>query len=876
MFEPVSRRFFIGTTMGASLGLALGLRAADGQPQSEATGRLLHRIDCSADSPPEQFFSTSNDRVVDSPVGRYREAGTSPLSRFGYRFQIEHVGHPHVALIRYPDDKRRFMCLMDGTCYDLTTGVFTDWAQPVSGTMLELEQIFWPRWHDCSLVFMTWGQGEPAAVASIEIWELETLPALEIPSTLPQEERREIGIQYEDPCGTGASEGAMGHAEWTSRVIDYMKHTGQTLLAYPMAWYHGPLFPSQREAAGAIETVVMPDRKQYAHWSSQPADWYADLLKRFEEEGLEFQGALTLMRLGSLMEKMNIDLASIQAGAETYNNMIWNNHVQEGTRDWTGLYNVKNLDVINKILETKPVVEPYGGMLPELAYGERSNSAYHTAPMFNPLHPTVEAAITGFVREIGERYGKYRSFKGVSFNMFASAMPWFGSIHSGYDDYTLKLFQEETGIEVPVDPKDPERFSKRYQFLTFVCRPAWIDWRCRKIRALFSRIRQALAAARPDLRVTVTLWDETVIPNTLGSLSGAHQTGARNSNYELFREAGIDMALYGDEPGLELDLAMGNSRDRGGHGADPTAGVNTPLASLTMFRDFDYLDQDTLAVSHSHARPGAFMFNCWVEAWGKHIWFKPEPGDPNLPQVSLMDGKPVDGVVRINSEYPKDGFWWDSQLRITPPFQAGVHFLEPYAHALAELDACRMTRGGLFLDTAHSQAIRSFARAYQTLSNQKYQTAGTSTDPVAVRKLRRDGKLFFYLVNREYYPVTVEMELTGNPGTIQDLATGETCSATTAWKTILGPYELRSLMAPPETDIAGFKVTAPPEIVQDLKDKAQTALANIEHVREIGKAIPGMDAVEERLKNALAGGHLALLRRLLSGYVIRKCEEICA
>ncbi len=876
MLEPISRRLFLGTTLGASLGLAWGLRAADGQPLEGAPGRLLHRFDCTADYPPDQFFSTDNVQVVEGLAGRYREAEAKPLSRFGYRFQIENVGKPHVALIRFPDDKRRFMCLMDGTTYDLTTGIFTNWAQPLSGTMLEIEQVFWPRWRDCSLVFITWSEGEPAAAASIEIWELDNLPPLDLPPAPTQEGRRQIGIQYEDPCGTGSSEGAMGHTEWASHVIEYMHHTGQTLLAYPLAWYHGPMFPSEHEPSGAIETVVTPDRKQYVHWSSQPADWYADLLQRFDEEGLEFQGSMTLMRLGSLMEKMNNDLASIQAGAETYNNMIWNNHVQEGTRDWTGLYNVKNFTAIAKVLESRDYVEPYSGVIPGIAYGELSNPAYHTAPMFNPLHPTVEAAILRFVREIGERYGKFHSFKGISFNMFASSMPWFGSIHSGYDDYTIHLFQEETGIEVPGDLKSPERFSERYQFLSFVCRPAWISWRCHKIRALFSRIHETLASTRPDLRVTVTLWDETAIPNTLGSASTPHQTGARMSNYEFYREAGIDMALYGDEPGLEVDLAMGNSRDRGGHGANPAAGITAPLSSLTMFRDFDFLDQDTLAAAHAHSHPGVFIFNCWVEAWGKHIWFKPEADDPNLPQIKVMDGKPVDGIMRINSEYPKDGFWWNSQLRITPPFPAGPHFLEPYAHALAELDACRMTRGGLFLDKAHSQAIRGFARAYQTLPDVKFDMVGSTTDPVAIRKLHRNDKLSFYMINREYYPIEVDVHFTSEPGTIQDLATGETLSASTSWKVELGPYELRSFAASAKVDLAEFTPTPPPEIVKALQEEAQKALASITHVREAGKFIPGMDEIEARLQTALAKGHLALLRRLITGYVVRKCEELSA
>ena len=57
---------------------------------------------------------------------------------------------------------------------------------------------------------------------------------------------------------------------------------------------------------------------------------------------------------------------------------------------------------------------------------------------------------------------------------------------------------------------------------------------------------------------------------------------------ELYRDAGIDIDLYRDEPGLEIDRGMGNSRDRGGHGND---GVHAPLESQTMYRDFDFLDQ---------------------------------------------------------------------------------------------------------------------------------------------------------------------------------------------------------------------------------------------------------------------------------------------
>ncbi|MCX5771786.1 MAG: hypothetical protein NTZ09_16160, partial [Candidatus Hydrogenedentes bacterium] len=850
----------------------MGARGGETPVGAGTDGRLLHRIDCTQEFGPDRYFANGETKVVESGAGRYREAAAKSFARFGYRFPIEHVGQPHVALIRYPDDKRRYMCIMDGTTYDLSTGVFTDWAQPVSGRMLEVRQVFWPRWQDCSITFMTWGEGEPAAVESIEILELDDLPPLSVPGDPGDGSRREIGIQYEDPCGTGASEGAMNHAEWMAHVIQYARHSGQNLLVYPMAWYHGPQFPCDCEPPDGFDMVVAGDRKQYSRWTTHPADWYAGLLERFGTEGLSFQGALTLMRLGSLLERMNIDLESIKAGADTFNNMMWNNQVQSSTNDWTPIYNARNFNIIAERVKEKGPSEPWN-LLPSYAYGERSAPG-HTAPMFNPVHPTVQEAIVRFVGEIGARYGKWPAFRGISFNMFASAMPWFGSIHAGYDDYTIGLFEKETGIAVPVDPKAPDRFSQRYEYLTFVCRPAWVAWRCRKIRALFGAIHKTLAQARSDLRVTVTLWDETLVCNTLGfSARPALALLARSNMLEMARDAGIDVTLYEDEPGLEVDRGMGNSRDRGGHGANPAGGVNLPVAETTMYRDFDFLDQETIDALHRHAKPGAFIFNCWVEAWGKHVWFTPEPGDPNLGSVMVMDGKPAEGILRLNSEYPKDGFWWDSQLRITAAFPAGVHFLEPYAEAMADLDACRITRGGLFLDKAHTDEIARFARAYRALPRSKFDTVGITTDPVAVRTLVADNRRYIYAVNREYYPIEIKLVFGAEPKGLCDLAGGEAIAAPQTWTLTLGPYELRSFGVAPEVGLSSFSATAPGDIVRALTEEAQTAFQAFEKVRSSGGFIPGMDQIEKRMRSAIEEGRFAWLRRALAGYCVRKCRE---
>ena len=532
--------------------------------------------------------------------------------------------------------------------------------------------------------------------------------------------------------------------------------------------------------------------------------------------------------------------------------------------------NVRHFDRVAEQLEGQPAVEPHKG-LPAWAYGERRTPGSHMAPIFNPLHPTVQEAILRFVGEIGRKYGPYPSFRGVSFNMFASCMPWFGSLHAGYDDTTARLFHEETGIDALVGSTEPGRFAGRYEHLNFTCRKAWVGWRCRKIRELFGRIHEALNGVRDDLNVKVTLWDETTVPGVLGQPSAALQYGARPSMLELFREGGIDPVLYHDCPGLEIDLGIGNPRDRGGHGDEPCGGVQAPLESMTMYRDYDYLDRACLEAIHGLDRPGAFIFNCWVEAWGRHVWFAPEEGDPNVAEVSVMDGKPADGVVRMNSEYPEDGFWWDSQLRITPPFPSGAHFLEPYAHAVAELDACRISRGGLFLDKAHGELIRRFARAYRALPNQKFEQVGETTDPVAVRTLVQGGLRYLYAVNRDYYPVDLTVMFDRAPAALRDLADGAPLERP-AFQ--LGPYELRSFSLEAEVSVTGFAAVPPAGIVEALLEDAKEALAEFEAVRQAGRHLPGMEELEVRMRDAVAEGRLAFLRRALTSYLCRKARAL--
>lgn len=838
--------------------------------------RLVVAYDCTAEYPREDYLEYQPTRIVESPAGRYREAAALVRARFAYRFRIEHVGRPHLVVMRYPDDKRRHFGISDGMTYDMTMGIYTGWEYPLSHTMHEARLFFYPRWNDCAIQITTWGDGEPAAAASIEVWELADAPPLAVMSDPGDGSRRELGSQWEDPSGYCIAEGALDHKQWVDHVLAYARHSGQNLIQPILCWYYGPQFPSRTNYSDNGNLLATPDHILWGRATQQPADWWPYLFRRAGEEGIGVIGALSLIRLSSLLEGMNIDLPSIQAGADTYNNMLANNQVQSAIQDWTADYNALMMGERYRRINAEGQGPLFGPA--EKPWGERHNPLNHPGPMFNPLHPVTQEKVLAFVQEILDRYAQYPAFQGLSFNLFIGSVFWFGSLHAGYDDYTVGLFERETGIRVrtvaggqPVDPKDPERFSKRYEFLTFTVRPAWIAWRCRKVAEWIRTLRDRLTAARPDLRLTLTACQETVITHMLGGLSPALQVGARPSLRELLREGGIDLVLLADEPGLDLDLSLGDARDRATWGH---TGLEAPLESTGMFRDANYLEHDTLEAVANTARPGAFIFNCYAEDWAEAVCTRADRSSPYYSVAADMDGKPTDDFVRMNCLYPEDGWWYSSQFRIYTPFPTGVHYLEPLAHAVAELDAMRITQGGLFMDRCHTDELRRFALAFRALPRRKFETVGGSTDPVAIRSIMADGLRYFYLVNRDYYPMEVALAFDRAPGAVTELATGLKLDAGAVWRVMLGPYELRSFTAPEGVSLIGFEAVAPAEITEALLHEAGAALDAMARVRSQGGDIAGLDRMETRIRSAMADGRFAFLRRALTGYIVRKCREI--
>ena len=518
--------------------------------------KLICKVNCAEHFSADEYFEVGTTKVVHSDIGTYREAEPKAQSRFGYKFRLNDISKPHMIEIVYPDDRNRYMCINNGSSYEFTTGVVCGYRNKVSNSMVTIKDYFFPRWEEDCIVFSSWGEGEPAAVSEFSIYELEELPDAKIDY---DGSKRDFGIQYEDPCGVGSSEGSFDHMSWAENVMKFMKFSGQNLLIYPICWYHGPTVPTESDQSSLVCSYMSRNRKSYSRLTRHPDDWLNEVLKGFDEKGLSFIGSMTLLRLRNLSLNMNNDIEFINAGADTYNTILFDGSVQSTTNDWTGEYEAD-------VCATVPEYFAEHGQKP-LGVNESRTSDY-SVPMFNPIHPTVRKAVKEVITELASRYAVHPSFKGIAINMWHATILWYSSLKAGYDDYSIGLFEAETGIRTNISLSDPERFTKRYEFLMNNAKEEFISWRCEKIKEFILEIRDSLVDIRSDLTLTLTVWNETSGARYHDGVNADSQYGKRESNYALYRKGGLDLALFKDERNIEFSVEHNHQRDRSGWGTD--------------------------------------------------------------------------------------------------------------------------------------------------------------------------------------------------------------------------------------------------------------------------------------------------------------------
>ncbi|MEI6719274.1 MAG: hypothetical protein WCO67_00785 [Betaproteobacteria bacterium] len=707
----------------------------DTTPLAAATSTQAHapvlEIDCARQAP--DFSGGGTSTVVARPFGRYRESGDTgwtryvrtpevmqralpPPSWFAYalsglvpqqRYRIE---------VDYPDDAlRTFAIAMRESAplsYPVATGVDSGGEYLLSNAMQSTAITVWPRAPDPRLVFLTAHNGSRAACSRIRVYRA-TAPEPP-PATAGIPGRRQFLNWFEEgsnfPSMFGpVDESAFGQRVAAERWAEAVTAVGGSVVMPTVVVYGFALYPSRYNRAFSA-----PDQ---------------DMLRRLLLVAEKYR----LKVIPELHPRAD-ELAYARPDA--------------------------------KLAPTNVLVSREG----KSNFFQGDGKSRSLPPYFNALLPENQAWYIGMVGELADRYRDSPAFEGISLRVMHWANPALNNLVDldwGYDDYTVALFKRETGSAVPLGtPGDPRRFGARYTWLTTVERAAWVEWRCRKLAELLTRIRDRVRQARPDLNVYVNTFtfgrDENLLPG-FSSTPGDTLTSR-------LRETGIDASMLNAIDGIVLINASVR------HGRREFDGIHRG------FRD-TLLDPSSLGVLRKPGQGGRFLASAqYLEA--TEVVVPPESlGFPASTKKTWMSA-------------------------VSNP--AGRHALERYAVALAETDAFTLGDGGNGY-TFGPPLVREFMAEFRRLPAESFASRTDATDPVVVRTLETKASLLFYAVNRERFPVTLQI-LLSRPSKLVRLATDEQLALSGNRLTLnLQPYELVTVRADPDVRISRVSTEAPVE-----------------------------------------------------------------
>jgi hypothetical protein len=693
-------------------------------------GKKVADINCAAKPSRDLYLDNCGARVVSTGIGKYRETSKKAFSFFSYRFDIKRAGWPHILRITYPDDKPRVFSLdlNAGEGPPQGAGVQTGYMTRLTKKMKTQDVLFWPSSTACLLTACNWGEaknnnkgsvlpfhGETAALARIEVFELKDkhLPPIGMVKPKGCFPRRDIGMWMEDAslenywnqCPKDDRTNPLEWARRTRRFAEYMDYIGVGIFQYPVVWYTDPLFQSHT----LMRFTDRTDRLQF-----HPKGVFATFTATLASQGMKFFPIFYFRELAALLLQTD-SCEPTRFGERVITPAHWNERYR--TRHPGGD------DMFQYYWNGKFKKSPYG------ASGTELPMKRGTAPVFNPIHPDVLKIERGMFKDWIDAYADNPGFGGIlldlglSWGGLAQADSFtFGRIYGGYGDYTVRLFEKETGIKVPGKPDDPKRYRKRYDFLTSgSMRKKWIDWRCRQIRdKVVMPLFRMLRSKRSDLVLQIGIGSNYEV--------GSEKVGAKISWKKAARECGIDVDLYKNIPGITVIR----------HGVSSQ--------NVTKCYPCDNLDE-SWPLDNGIATGVCSITSSYWEL-GKH-------GDVLNPAKEKWP-----------KAHPNQQF-----VRVIIDAREGI--LAHTAYAMMKKDIGELYIGGMGYPATlgHENILRPFFRAFRSLPKVKFDDIPGLEDPVRGRQKTVAGATYAYLVNAEPYAIPVELTFSSPPGEVVRLGT---------------------------------------------------------------------------------------------------------
>ena len=660
--------------------------------------KLLENIDCTQPCSQNKYRDDGHCRVVTSKAGTYRETSLRKAnSGFAYRFKIRNPGRPHWLEIKYPDDTDRmfFVAVYPYTKYydrvmcsgNLDTiGIISGGLHPISNTMQSKRLLFWPDSTDMMLVCGSYKlmSEAGAALAEIKVYENEgPLPRLELnyPEGLP---RRVVDLWQEDPTMEGLNwfnrpecYPSMNFSFWKTkaeRMVKYLRFMGIGQWSFLVMDYFG-------DKTGALNYQLY---SSYLTSSSGHIPGWCDLLaKTFDREDIPFM--VELNHRYRFEKKLNEGSLGHVIGSEHHS---------------------KNLQ--DALARGRNAIEQFSG-----------NDTYKASSL-NPLHPIAQKGWLKLIRTYRDKFCIYEQFQGI--NIISPVQLRFDNALSGVGDWNIACFEKDTGIKVPVDVRNPRRFSLRFNWLKKNVWEKWLDWRCRKIRDFYVRALAVLNAVKPGKKILARMVIRPEDNYVCEALASGKKSG---SLYKLYRECGVDLAMLSKVKGLLIMLEIAPNRERVIPERVDEAYYNFSPQVADVFKKGG---KPAVLVSR-HANIELY----WTigKTMIKNLWWKTG--------TYIYDNMSVESY---STAHPNNSF-----------------VMEHMAWALAEIDPVLIDHGWWGCpENGSPELFQPFYQAYQSIPALHFVKVTGTNDHVTLRYCNMPDKdSWFYLVNKS--PDRQEVEL---------------------------------------------------------------------------------------------------------------------
>ncbi|MFC2087636.1 hypothetical protein ACFLSA_05715, partial [Bacteroidota bacterium] len=699
-------------------------------------------IDCTTEPDKEDFVASHTNwgqpgetwkeietEVTEGPAGRYRvlvENGGSYY--FAYKYRINTLYEPHLAVVEWPDDANRNFIIHikepgsgypSGEKYDRyrnagfqrsEAGLVMDHDRfPArSNKMQKLHLLFWPNSKEGSIHICNIGGAEnPSAAAKIAFYHIKNdLPALDIKDAGdrligPHTERggeSTASSYYSGKYGSyfttnlGLVDHSDFYANWyvtTQNLIKRMRFSGQNLYLMGHFMYNSTLYPSELREYG------------YSQNTYRGGDVVRDnvglILRMFERNGIS---------MISGVEHFTIDaLAKVQPTPEEIRKGV--DHQFMVTREGT-------LFPVHAVRYASGGWTGSGQPLPD-------GSMRWPAP--NYFHPVIQERFMAIVDDLADLYQDYTAWKGIAFFLSRVMGPMEVAhlrskalLEAGYEDYTIDLFEKETGIHIPVNKRDPDRFEKRYQWIKKTIEEEWINWRCSKYTDFLKRIRDRVSGRRQDVKLYIITGEPMLWQGSQEILDGHYNDSAYIVN--LFKKFGFDLPELKKEQGI----------------------VFTPMYPLA----------GSAAALYSGDHEG------WFERNRSQMWHSLLANDgiggaflkaniPHYGAYTLPEGRWL-----FQSSGTRQGWFWSTY--VTESFVNVMARSNPTWMPHTWMDICE--------SMGRIQEKRTFARSYRSLPNAKYERlTGNGLDRnIWISVTQTEDVQYAYAANLNWWKTNVSLQ----------------------------------------------------------------------------------------------------------------------